>query len=48
VPYTVVYHLETLLLFATLLALGPLVRLVRSGAIRRAPDAEFGLADLPA
>ncbi len=48
VPYTVVYHVETLLLFATLLALGPLVRLVRSGAIRRAPDAEFGLADLPA
>ncbi|MFM8781014.1 MAG: PucC family protein, partial [Gemmatimonadota bacterium] len=48
VPYTVVYHVETLLLFATLVALGPLVRLVRSGAIRRAPDAEFGLADLPA
>ena len=46
-PYTVVYHIETLLLFATLVALGPLVRLVRSGAIRRAPDAEFGLADLP-
>jgi BCD family chlorophyll transporter-like MFS transporter len=48
VPYSVVYHLETLLLFGTLVALGPLVRLVRSGAIRRAPDGEFGLADLPA
>lgn len=48
VPYSVVYHLETLLLFATLVALGPLVRLVRSGAIRRGPNGEFGLADLPA
>jgi BCD family chlorophyll transporter-like MFS transporter len=48
VPYSVVYHIETLLLFATLVALGPLVRLVRSGAIRRAPTSEFGLADLPA
>ena len=48
VPYSAVYHLETLLLFGTLVALGPLVRLVRSGAIRRDPDGEFGLADLPA
>ncbi len=48
VPYSVVYHLETLLLFGTLVALGPLVRLVRSGAIRRDPNGEFGLADLPA
>ncbi len=48
VPYSVVYHIETLLLFGTLVALGPLVRLVRSGAIRRDPNGEFGLADLPA
>jgi BCD family chlorophyll transporter-like MFS transporter len=44
VPYSVVYHIETVLLFATLVALGPLVRLVRSGAIKK----EFGLAELPA
>lgn len=48
VPYSVVYHLETLLLFATLVALGPLVRLVRVGAIARENSKEFGLAELPA
>ncbi len=48
VPYSVVYHLETLLLFATLVALGPLVRMVRAGAIQRPAESEFGLADLPA
>lgn len=48
IPYSVVYHIETLLLFGTLVALGPLVRMVRSGAIRRDPGVEFGLADLPA
>ena len=48
VPYSVVYHLETLLLFATLVALGPLVRLVRTGAIAREKEKEFGLAELPA
>ncbi len=48
VPYSMVYHLETLLLFATLVALGPLVRLVRAGAIQRPANKEFGLADLPA
>ncbi len=48
VPYNVVYQIETLLLFATLVALGPLVRLVRAGAIQRPADSEFGLADLPA
>lgn len=48
VPYSVVYHIETLLLFATLVALGPLVRLVRAGAIERPAKSEFGLADLPA
>ena len=48
VPYSTVYHIETLLLFGTLVALGPLVRLVRSGAIRRDSNGKFGLADLPA
>lgn len=48
VPYSLVYHIETLLLFATLVALGPLVRLVRAGAIARKPSQEFGLAELPA
>jgi BCD family chlorophyll transporter-like MFS transporter len=48
VPYSVVYHIETLLLFATLVALGPLVRLVRSGAIARETGKDFGLAELPA
>jgi BCD family chlorophyll transporter-like MFS transporter len=48
VPYSVVYHLETFLLFGTLVALGPLVRLVRSGAIARPANGAFGLADLPA
>jgi BCD family chlorophyll transporter-like MFS transporter len=46
VPYSVVYHIEILVLFATLVALGPLVSMVRAGAIRR--QQEFGLADLPA
>lgn len=48
VPYSVVYHVETLLLFATLVALGPLVRLVRAGAIARESGKDFGLAELPA
>lgn len=48
VPYSVVYHIETLLLFATLVALGPLVRLVRTGAIAREREKEFGLAEMPA
>jgi BCD family chlorophyll transporter-like MFS transporter len=48
VPYSLVYHIETLLLFATLVALGPLVRLVRAGAIARQPGKELGLAELPA
>lgn len=48
VPYAVVYQIETVLLFATLVALGPLVRLVRSGAIQRPSEQEFGLAELPA
>jgi BCD family chlorophyll transporter-like MFS transporter len=45
-PYSVVYLIEIFALFATLVALGPLVSMVRAGAIRR--QQEFGLADLPA
>jgi BCD family chlorophyll transporter-like MFS transporter len=46
VPYSVVYHIEIAALFATLIALGPLVSMFRAGAIRR--QQEFGLVDLPA
>jgi BCD family chlorophyll transporter-like MFS transporter len=42
--YSLVYHLEILLLFATLVALGPLVR-PRRGA---RPLSRFGLDDVPA
>jgi BCD family chlorophyll transporter-like MFS transporter len=47
--YSVVYHLELGLLFATLIALGPLVRR-RSAAVSppsSAATARFGLAELP-
>ncbi|MBO6601686.1 MULTISPECIES: PucC family protein [Paracoccaceae] len=43
--YSVVYHLEILLLFATLIALGPLVRTItttQTGSVRK-----IGLADMP-
>jgi MFS transporter, BCD family, chlorophyll transporter len=44
--YSVVYHVELALLFVTLIAIGPLVR--RSGPLpRSAPQAKFGLAELP-
>jgi BCD family chlorophyll transporter-like MFS transporter len=43
--YSVVYHLEIALLFATLVALGPLVRTRR--ARRPAAPARFGLAEFP-
>jgi len=49
VPYSVVYHLEIFSLFATLVALGPLV--ARRKAVRASADTmpqSFGLADLPA
>ena len=49
VPYSFVYHVEIYLLFATLVALGPLVAATR-GARATATDAAptpFGLADLP-
>jgi BCD family chlorophyll transporter-like MFS transporter len=42
--YSFVYHLEIALLFATLVALGPLVRTNR--ATRRAGN-KFGLAEFP-
>ncbi len=42
--YSFVYHLEIALLFATLVAIGPLVR--PSGAVQRTP-ARFGLAEFP-
>ncbi len=47
--YGAVYQLELLLLFAALVALGPLTRhLVRHGATRPAlPTRKFGLAELP-
>ncbi|MCU0870521.1 MAG: BCD family MFS transporter [Burkholderiales bacterium] len=46
--YSAVYHLELALLFATLIALGPLVRR-RSGDTRREPQPShrFGLAEFP-
>lgn len=43
VGYSVVYHIEVYLLFFTLIALGPLVR-VRAMGTRKA---KFGLADFP-
>lgn len=45
VGYGVVYHLEILLLFATLAAIGPLVR--PASPVRLEPDAKFGLAEFP-
>jgi len=46
VGYSVVYHVEIYLLFATLIAIGPLVRAARS-APPPASGARFGLADFP-
>jgi BCD family chlorophyll transporter-like MFS transporter len=43
--YSFVYHVEMYLLFATLIAIGPLVRSPVRGA--EVPPAKFGLADLP-
>jgi BCD family chlorophyll transporter-like MFS transporter len=44
VGYSLVYHLEILLLFLTLAALGPLVRPARTPV----PRPSFGLDDVPA
>jgi BCD family chlorophyll transporter-like MFS transporter len=45
VAYSVVYHIEIALLFITLVAIGPLVRLSPNHAPR--PSSKFGLAELP-
>ncbi len=50
--YMFVYHLEILLLFASLVAIGPLVRTTRravapAGAAQGAPAAGIGLAEMP-
>jgi BCD family chlorophyll transporter-like MFS transporter len=45
VGYSIVYHLEIALLFATLIAIGPLVR--NRNRITHQPAARFGLAELP-
>jgi MFS transporter, BCD family, chlorophyll transporter len=46
VPYSVVYHVEILMLFATFVALGPLA--AKSRPVARREGGAFGLADLPA
>jgi BCD family chlorophyll transporter-like MFS transporter len=43
--YGAVYHLELLLLFATLIVIGPLVR--HAPAVRPHPPTSFGLAEFP-
>ena len=43
--YSVVYHVEILLLFTTLVAIGPLVR--RRSKSADASPAKFGLAEMP-
>jgi BCD family chlorophyll transporter-like MFS transporter len=48
VPYSVVYHLEILVLFTTLVALGPLVRRQGVRAREEMVARPFGLADIPA
>ena len=46
--YSFVYHIELVLLFATLIAIGPLVRASRSSPpLADAPPVRFGLAELP-
>jgi MFS transporter, BCD family, chlorophyll transporter len=45
VGYSFVYHIEIVLLFATLIALGPLVRSASQAGLEK--RAKFGLADLP-
>jgi BCD family chlorophyll transporter-like MFS transporter len=46
VGYSFVYHIEILLLFGTLIAMGPLVRSSASPSVVQ-PNGKFGLADLP-
>ena len=45
VGYSVVYHIEIALLFATLVAIGPLVRLPAEPRLQ--PSTKFGLAEFP-
>ena len=45
IGYSVVYHIEIALLFATLVAVGPLVRTARSRSPQ--PSSKFGLAEFP-
>ena len=47
VGYSFVYHLEILLLFATLVAIGPLVRVTAGKSQPAAFQSKFGLAELP-
>ena len=48
VPYSTVYHLEIALLFAALVAIGPLVRSRSVGRTSTVPPARrFGLAEFP-
>jgi MFS transporter, BCD family, chlorophyll transporter len=49
VGYSFVYHIELLLLFATLIAIGPLVRAARltPPAASNSPPGSFGLAEFP-
>ncbi|MEO0913844.1 MAG: PucC family protein [Pseudomonadota bacterium] len=44
IGYTMVYHIEIALLFVTLIAIGPLVRI---GPLKPAADQKFGLAEFP-
>ena len=45
--YSFVYHIELVLLFATLIAIGPLVRSHDSRPTTQSSAAKFGLAELP-
>jgi len=45
--YSFVYHVEIYLLFAALVAIGPLVRPMGRRPQGAAPAAKFGLADFP-
>lgn len=47
VGYSVVYHLEILLLFATLVAIGPLVRMRADRSQSALSSHKFGLAEFP-
>jgi MFS transporter, BCD family, chlorophyll transporter len=48
VGYSFVYHLEIGLLFATLVAIGPLVRSVRTSGSSTTTTGKFGLNEFPA